>query len=218
MVFLSGLGTIWRGRLSLSTPMLFALMFFFNFAIGGLTGIHLADVPTDLYLQDTYFVVAHFHYTIMGAEMFVFIAGVYYWFPKVTGRMYNEALGKIHFVWLSVTYNLTFLTMFWVGLQGMNRRVADYFPGTYELNGIISIFSFLLAASFILMFYNIVASWIRGSKAPANPWNALTLEWQTSSPPPVENFAQEPRVIGSPYAYGSTNPIHGVTSGSGNQH
>jgi cytochrome c oxidase subunit 1 len=218
MVFLSGLGTIWRGRLSLRTPMLFALIFFFNFAIGGLTGIHLADVPTDLYLQDTYFVVAHFHYTIMGGMLFAFIAGVYYWFPKITGHMYNETLGKIHFVWFSVFYSLTFLTMFWVGLQGMNRRVADYFPGTYELNGLISIFSFILSASFVLMLYNIVVSWIKGPKAPDNPWNALTLEWQTSSPPPLENFATEPTVVGSPYPYGSQDAVHSVTSSSENQH
>jgi cytochrome c oxidase subunit 1 len=152
----------------------------------------------------------------MGAEIFAFVAGVYYWFPKMTGRMYNEALGKIHFWWFTVSYNLTFLTMFWVGLQGMNRRVADYFPGTYELNGIISIFSFLLGASFILMTYNLVVSWVKGPRAPANPWNALTLEWQTSSPPPVENFSEEPKVIGSPYAYGSPDAAHSATSGPGN--
>ena len=210
MVFLSGLGTIWLGRLWLTTPMLFALAFLFNFVIAGITGIFLADVPTDINLQDTYFVVAHFHYTIMGSEIFGIMAGLYYWFPKITGRMYNERLGKVHFWSLLITYNVTFIPMFWVGLQGMNRRVADYPSDMADVNLFISIASFLLAASFLVLVYNMVNSWIRGPVASANPWKAHTLEWQTSSPPPVENFLEEPVVVGSPYPYGVPGSVHAV--------
>jgi len=208
LIFLSALGTIWLGRLWLNTPMLFALAFVFNFLIGGITGIFLADVPTDIHLQDTYFVVAHFHYTIMGGEVFAIFAGIYYWFPKITGRMFNEKLGQVHFWWMFLGYNATFLSMFWVGLQGMNRRVADYPAPLAGGNMLVTIFSFLLAASFLVFVYNIVTSWVRGTRAGANPWQARTLEWQTSSPPPVENFPQRPHVLGHPYNYGVPGAIH----------
>lgn len=217
VVFLSALGTIWLGRLWLKTPMLFALGVIFNFLIGGITGIFLADVPTDIHLQDTYFVVAHFHYTIMGGEIFAIMAGVYYWFPKITGRMYNETLGKVHFWWMLVTYNLTFIPMFWLGTQGMNRRVADYQPELAGVNLFVSVASFLLALSFLVFAFNLVYSWVRGPAASANPWRARTLEWQISSPPPVENFAHPPQVVGYPYDYGVPGSVHarlGVMGGA----
>jgi cytochrome c oxidase subunit 1 len=215
MVFLSGLGTIWLGRLWLTTPMLFALAFLFNFVIAGITGIFLADIPTDISLQDTYFVVAHFHYTIMGAEIFAIMAGVYYWFPKITGRMFSERLGKIHFWWLHIAYNVTFIPMFWVGLQGMNRRVADVPPEFADANTFISIASFVLAASFLVFVYNMVSSWAQGPVASSNPWKAHTLEWQTSSPPPLENFPTEPEVVGSPYPYGVPGAVHAIMGMAG---
>jgi cytochrome c oxidase subunit 1 len=208
VVFLAALGTIWRGRLWLTTPMLFALAVIFNFLIGGLTGIFLADVPTDIHLQDSYFVVAHFHYTIMGGEIFAVMAGLYYWFPKVTGRMFSERLGRLHFALMFVFYNLTFLPMFWLGIHGMNRRVADYPAELAGVNLFTSVMAFLLAASFLPFVFNLVVSWIKGPAAGANPWRARTLEWQTTSPPPLENFPVPPRVLGYPYDYGEIGRAH----------
>jgi cytochrome c oxidase subunit 1 len=220
LVFLAGLGTLWYGRLWLRTPMLFALGFLANFAIGGVTGIFLADVPTDVHLQDTYFVVAHFHYTIMGGEIFAIMAAVYYWFPKITGRMLNEKLGKVHFWWMFVTYNVTFIPMFWAGIHGMTRRVADYSPELAGINMVASIASFFLAASFLVFVSNIVYSWLRGPVASDNPWMASTLEWQTTSPPPLENFHAEPEVVGHPYNYGVPGAVHArlgpAAAGDGN--
>ena len=196
------------GKLWLKTPMLFQVGVIFNFLIGGITGIFLADVATDIQLQDTYFVVAHFHYTMVGGEIFVIMAAIYYWFPKITGRMYNEARGRVHFIWMFIAYNVTFLAMFWVGVQGMNRRVADYPVELTSENVAVSVAAFVMASSFVLFTYNLVRSWIRGPVAEANPWKAKTLEWQTSSPPPVENFPVPPVVTGDPYGYGEQGSQH----------
>ncbi len=210
LVFLSGLGTIWMGRLWLRTPMLFALAVLFNFLIGGITGIFLADVPTDLQLQDTYFVVAHFHYTIVGGEIFALFAGIYYWFPKLTGRMFSETLGKLHFWIMFIGFNLTFLPMFWLGLHGMNRRIADYVPNLAGVNLWVSLMAFLLGTGFIFFVVNMVRSVVKGVEAGPNPWKARTLEWQTSSPPPVHNFPKIPQVVGGPYEYGVPGAVHAI--------
>jgi len=202
LIFLSALGTLWLGRLWLVTPMLFAMGFIFTFLIGGITGIFNADVPTDVHLHDTYFVVAHFHYTIMGGMLFGLFAGVYHWFPKITGRMLNEGLSKAHF-WLTyVGFNATFMPMFWLGINGMNRRIADYPPQFAGVNLFVSLSAFLMGGAMLLFLYNLVYSWAKGRRAEANPWQALTLEWQVSSPPPVENFEEIPRVASGPYDYG----------------
>ncbi len=213
-VFLSALGTIWEGKLWLKAPMLFALGVIFNFLIGGITGIFLADVPTDLQLQDTFWVVAHFHYTIVSAQIFGLVAATYYWLPKFTGRSYNERLGKIHFWWMFITFNTTFIPMFWLGVNGMNRRIATYIPQLGTVNRWVSISAFLLGASFLLFVYNIVHAWFRGPEVGPNPWHARTLEWMTSSPPPHENFTQEPRVTGHPYDYGVPGSVHGLVPGA----
>lgn len=215
LVFLSALGTLWLGRLWLRTPMLFALGFLFNFLIGGITGIFNADVPTDLHLQDTYFVVGHFHYTIMGGMIFALFAGIYYWFPKITGRMYDERLGRLHFWWMFVTYNATFIPMFWLGLNGMNRRIADYPPELAGVNLFTSVAAFLLGASFLVFIYNMIASWVRGAESGPNPWRARTLEWQLPSPPPEGNFPHPPTVTGHPYDYGVPGAVHAVLAVSG---
>jgi cytochrome c oxidase subunit I len=217
LLFLSALGTIWAGRLWLVTPMLFAMAVIFNFVIGGVTGVFLADIYTDIHLQDTYFVVAHFHYTIVGAGIFGLFAGIYFWFPKMTGRMYSERLAKLHFWWMFIGFNLTFLGMFWAGVNGMNRRVAEYIPALEDVNLFSSIAGFMLGASFLIFIVNIVHAWIRGPVAEANPWNARTLEWQTTSPPPVENFMVQPQVLDHPYEYGNPSSIHasvGVPAGA----
>ena len=176
------------GTAPLRTPMLFALGFLSMFVLGGYSGIFLASVPIDIAASDTYFIVAHIHYVLFGGSVFTIFAGIYYWFPKMTGRMYNERLGKLHF-WLTfIGFNGTFFPMHWVGLQGMPRRVADYDAQFGDWNMVISIFSFMLGASTLIFFYNVIVSWTRGERAPSNPWRALTLEWQVSSPPPVFNF------------------------------
>ncbi len=214
LVFLSALGTIWMGKLQLRPPMLFALGVLFNFALGGVTGIFLADVPTDIHLHDTYFVVAHFHYTILGGEIFAMFAGIYYWFPKMTGRQYNEKLAKLHFWWMFIGFNVTFLLMHLPGIQGMNRRVADYPDSLEPMNLAVSLAAFFLGASFVVFVFNMVWSWFRGPAAEANPWRARTLEWQTSSPPPVENFHEPPVVTGHPYDYGVPGSKHSAFGGA----
>ena len=178
-----------------------------------LAGVFLASVPIDIDVSDTYFVVAHIHYVLFGGSVFTIFAGIYYWFPKMTGRMFDDRLGKLHF-WLTfVAFNATFFPMHWVGLDGMPRRVADY-AGTYgAINMVISIFSFVLGASVVIFVYNIVTSWARGPIAGSNPWKAMTIEWQVSSPPPVFNFDEIPQVVGSPYEYGVPGAKHVVLKG-----
>jgi cytochrome c oxidase subunit 1 len=209
----SWLATMWQGRIHLTTPMLFALGFISTFVIGGLSGIYLGAVPIDIHASDTYFVVAHIHYVFFGGSLMTVFAGVYYWFPKMTGRMYDERLGKLHF-WLTfVALNATFFPMHWVGLLGMPRRVSDYAEEFADVNLFISIASFVLGASVFVFFYNVIVSWARGPVAGSNPWRAMTLEWQVSSPPPVFNFDEVPTVVGGPYEYGVPGARHAVLKG-----
>ena len=217
LIMLSALGTIWQAKMRLTVPMLFALGELFNFTIGGLTGIFNADAPTDLHLHDTYWVVGHFHYTLLGGEIFALLAGIYFWFPKMTGRMYNEKLGKFQFWMTFIFFNLLYLPMMYAGLLGMNRRIADYPPYLQPVNLFMSLSAFVLGLSFLLFTYNLVVSWIWGQKAKANPWELRTLEWQTSSPPPEHNFHHVPTVTGHPYDYGvedSTHALIGAAAGA----
>ncbi len=165
----SWVATLWRGVIHLTTPMLFACGFLFTFVIGGLSGIFLAVIPVDINLTDTYFVVAHIHYVLFGGSVFTIYAGIYHWFPKMTGRMYDEGLGKLHF-WLTfVFFNATFMPMHWLGMEGMMRRVADYPAKWADLNFIISICAFILGASTLVFLYNMVYSWCAGRAGAGQP-------------------------------------------------
>jgi cytochrome c oxidase subunit I len=206
----SWLATLWRGVLKLDTPMLWALGFITMFVLGGISGVMLAIIPFTIHVSDTYFIVAHIHYVLFGGSLFTIFAGVYYWFPKMTGRMYDETLGKIHFWTTFVFFNLTFAPMHLIGIEGMPRRVADYADQFATWNLIISLASFGVGLSTLVFLYNIVVSWKGGPRASANPWRALTLEWQVSSPPPIFNFDNVPTVVGGPYEYGVPGAVHGV--------
>jgi cytochrome c oxidase subunit I len=206
----SWLSTLWRGVLHLDTPMLFALGFLTMFTLGGISGVMLAMVPFDIHVSQTYFIVAHIHYVLFGGSLFTIFAGVYYWFPKMTGRMFDERLGKLHF-WLTfIFFNLTFGPMHIIGLQGMPRRVYSYSSQFASWNLFISISAFILGLSTLIFLWNMVASWAFGPRATGNPWRALTLEWQVSSPPPIFNFDTVPTVVGGPYEYGVPGAVHGV--------
>ncbi len=206
----SWLATLWRGVLHMDTPMLWALGFITMFTLGGISGVMLAMVPFDLHVSKTYFVVAHIHYVLFGGSVFTIFAGVYYWFPKMTGRMIDERLGKWHFWTTFVFFNATFAPMHLIGIQGMPRRVADYSSQFATWNLIISIASFLLGLSTLIFVYNIVTSWRGGPRAVANPWRGLTLEWLVSSPPPIFNFDTLPTIVGGPYEYGVPGAVHAV--------
>jgi cytochrome c oxidase subunit 1 len=210
----SWLATLWRGVLHVDTPMLWALGFVTMFTLGGISGVMLAMVPFTLHVTDTYFVVAHLHYVLFGGSVFTIFAGVYYWFPKMTGRMYDERLGKIHFWTTFIFMNATFAPMHVIGIQGMPRRVADYATKFAGWNLAISLSSFVLGLSILVFLYNMVSSWRGGPRAVSNPWRALTLEWQVSSPPPIFNFDVVPTVVGGPYEYGVPGAVHGVFRGA----
>ena len=202
--------TLWGGKLSLNSALLFGVGFLSSFLIGGLSGVMLASVPFDIHVHDTYFIVGHFHYVLFGGSVFGLFAGVYHWFPKMTGRMLNETWGQIHFVMTFIGFNITFLPMHQLGLQGMNRRIALYDPQFETLNMVCTIGSYILALSTLPFIINVVWSWLKGKKAPRNPWHALTLEWQTASPPIIENFEEEPVLWAGPYDYGiDTESIDG---------
>jgi len=201
----SWVSTVWGGKLRLVSAMLFGMAFVSMFVIGGLSGIMVAAVPFDIHVHDTYFVVAHLHYVLFGGSVFGIYAGLYHWFPKMTGRMLNEAWGKLHFALTFIGFNLAFLPMHVLGLQGMNRRVAEYDPRFATLNLVCTIGAYILAVSTIPFIVNAAWSWLAGPKAPDNPWDGLTLEWMTTSPPPVENFEADPVLATGPYDYGMGN-------------
>ncbi|GAC1319149.1 MAG: hypothetical protein NVSMB2_14290 [Chloroflexota bacterium] len=192
----SWLGTLWGGRIRLTVPMLFALAFIIQFTIGGLTGVHFATVPVDWQTHDTYYVVAHFHYVLGGGSLFAILAATYYWFPKMSGRLLSERLGKITFVLMVIGLNLTFLPMHWLGLMGMPRRVYTYpdYPLWGGLNFAQTVGAFIQAAGILILCYDVWRALRRGERAGDNPWNAWTLEWATSSPPPPHNFAALPPI------------------------
>ncbi len=194
--------TLWGGKIRFTTPMLFAVGLLAMFVFGGLSGVTLGTAPFDLHVHDTYYVVAHFHYVLFGGSVFGLYAAIYHWFPKMTGRMYNEPLGKVHFVLTFIGTNLTFLPMHQLGLQGMPRRIAMYDPQFEAINQICTYGSMLLGISILPFLINAIWSWGWGPRAERNPWRSLTLEWQTSSPPAIENFDEDPILWAGPYDYG----------------
>jgi cytochrome c oxidase subunit 1 len=202
--FFSWVGTLWKGKIRTPTPMLFVLGAIVVFLMGGLTGPPNATVSTDLHLHDTYFIVGHFHDTMFGGFVFPFFAGLYYWFPKVTGRRLSEKLGKLHFWLMAPAFIVLTMLMMRVGLLGMRRRIADYDPslGFDSLHLIMTICAFLIAISVLVFFYNAIVSVRKGEKATGNIWESRSPEWLIPSPMPAHNFEKPIEVVGDPYDYG----------------
>src|SRR5512142_2493746 len=200
------LGTLWRGQIHFTTPMLNAIAFVAMFAIGGLSGIFMASTPVDIFIHDTYFIVGHIHYVLFGGSLFGAFAGLYFWFPKMFGRKMSETWGKVHF-WLSlIFFNGVMFPMHILGMRGMQRRIYDYtqyshLKGLQPLNIFMSFSAFALGVSQIVLIVNFFWSLRKGERVGDNPWKSNTLEWQTSSPPPHENFAEIPVVYHGPYEY-----------------
>ncbi len=189
----SWIATMWGGSLDFKTPMLYSIGFLAMFTVGGLSGIVLASVPVDIQLHDTYYVVAHIHYVLVAGSVMTIFAGAYFWFPKITGKMYNERLGQVHFWLTAIFINVTFFVQHYLGVKGMPRRYADYDPAFYELNLVSSIGSFALAAAQLIFFYNMIHSMLRGPAAGPNPWvDTTSLEWKLPSPPDHHNFHEPP--------------------------
>jgi cytochrome c oxidase subunit 1 len=196
--FFNWIGTMWKGQLTFETPMLWAVGFLVTFLLGGLTGVLLGSPPLDWHVHDTYFVVAHFHYVLFGTIVFAVYAGIYFWFPKMTGRMLDERLGRVHF-WLTlIGFHTTFLVQHWLGARGMPRRYADYDPydGFTTWHTISTVGSFILGAATLPFLWNVWKSFKYGPRVSVNdPWGyGNSLEWATSSPPPPHNFTAIPRI------------------------
>jgi cytochrome c oxidase subunit 1 len=206
LLFLVVLGTIWRGRVWTTLPMMAVYAMLWNFIIGGVTGIYLSDVPADYALHGSMFVTAHFHYTLMGAGLTGAIGALAYWFPKMTGRMLNARVGYISFWLVQIGFNVTFLGMFAVGLAGQPRRVFTYAHMFATGNFVSTMGAYTIGIGMLLLLYAVVSSWRHGPIAPANPWGGKTLEWAVPNPIPLENFAVLPVVIADPYGYGEGDP------------
>jgi cytochrome c oxidase subunit 1 len=188
------LSTLYKGSISLQTPMVYALGFIFLFGIGGLTGLFLGALATDVHLTDTYFIVAHFHYVMVGGTLMALFGGLHYWWPKMFGRMYNETLGRVSALLIFIGFNATFFPQFILGTRGMPRRYFNYLPQYQMLHVGSTLGAFVLGFGIVLMLGGLLYSLHAGAKAPANPWGASTLEWKTPSPPPHDNFAVTPTV------------------------
>jgi len=195
------IATMYGGSIRLDTPMLYAIGFMFLFTIGGLTGVFLANVGTDMHFHDTYFVVAHFHYVMVGGTLMAFTGGIFYWFPKMFGKMISDSLGRVSWAFVFTGFNVTFFPQFVLGAMGMPRRYYDYLPEYTSLNQISTIGAFLIAFGFVIALVAIIKALVSGEKAPDNPWGGKTLEWRTSSPPHHENFVETPTVTEGPYEY-----------------
>jgi len=195
--------SMYKGSIRVDAPLLFVLAFIFLFSIGGLTGLINGALATNIHIHGTYFIVAHFHYVMFGGAAFAFFAGLHYWFPKITGRMYNESWAKVACLFLFLGFNTLYFPMFILGWQGLPRRYYDYPPEFQGLNVVSTVGSWIVAVGLILLFTNLLRSARKGAPAGMNPWGGTTLEWQTTSPPPEENFEEIPVVTEGPYVYKS---------------
>ena len=195
------LATMYRGSIDMKTPMLYAMVFLFLFTIGGFTGIMLGALSVDIHLHDTYYVVAHFHYVMMGGMVMAFLAGLHYWWPKMFGKMYSEFWAKISLALLFIGFNMTFLPQFVMGAQGMPRRYFNYIDQFQSFHQFSTIGAYVMGVAFVLMAGYMLHSLLKGKPASANPWGSRALEWQTSSPPDLHNFHHTPVVINGPYDY-----------------
>ena len=214
------LATMYRGSISLKTPMLYAMVFLFLFTIGGLTGIMIGALSVDVHLHDTYYVVAHFHYVMMGGMLMAFLSGVHYWWPKMFGTMYNETLAKITCGILFVGFNMTFLPQFIMGAQGMPRRYYNYLDQFQSLHQFSTIGSYVLGVGFLVMAYYLARALFAKRTAPSDPWNSRAIEWMISSPAPAHNFDYTPVVVNGPYDYHKPKSEFqlGLDSAHGNGH
>jgi cytochrome c oxidase subunit I len=202
------IATLYKGSIVINAPMMYGLMFLFTFSIGGLTGLPLATLATDLHLHDSYYVVAHFHYTMMGGTVIAFMAGLHHWWPKMFGKMYSEKGAMLGAALVFIGFNLTFFTQFFLGTQGMPRRYANYVDEFQTLHQISSVGAVVLLVGFLVHLGVFVHSLFAGEKAPANPWGGLTLEWEAESPPIEHNFHKEPILKHGPYDFESVVPPH----------
>ncbi len=203
------ISTLWRGSISFTTPMLYALSFLFMFSIAGLTGIHLAVLATDIFLHDTYFVVAHFHYTMQGGTVIALFCGLHYWFPLITGRKYNEKLASWLWFFLFIGFNLTFIPQFFLGMEGMPRRYYDYLPHFQMWHRLSTIGSWFNGGSYLLTMIHLAYCAFKGKKEErVNPWNSLSMEWRVPSlPPPTTNFLENPTFPDSIYDYATEGKV-----------
>ena len=201
------LATMYRGSIELKAPMLYAIMFLLLFAIGGLTGLFLGALATDVHLHDTYFVVAHFHYVMMGSTTIAFIGGLHYWWPKIFGRMYSEKWARIAAVLIFVGFNVTFLSQFVLGTRGMPRRYYNYLDQFQPLHAFSTFGSWILGLGLFIVLAYLMASLRKKYDAPDNPWGGRTLEWQTSSPPITHNFHGTPIAERGPYDFSTAQPL-----------
>jgi cytochrome c oxidase subunit 1 len=193
--------TMYKGSISLDTPMLYALAFLFLFMIGGFTGIVLGALSVDIHLHDTYFIVAHFHYVMMGGTVMALLAGIHYWWPKMFGKMYSRTWAKISWLVIFIGFNMTFFTQFILGAKGMPRRYYTYLDQYQPLHGFSSVGSYVLGVGFLIMIIYLIHSLYKGPRVGKNPWGSLTMEWETESPPIQHNFDKDMVLEHGPYDY-----------------
>jgi cytochrome c oxidase subunit 1 len=196
--------TLWGGSIAFTAPMLWALAFLFLFTIGGVTGVFLGMLSVDIHLHDTYFVVAHFHYVMMGGTVMAFVGGLHHWWPKITGRMYNEKPARVAVALVFVGFNVTFFTQFIMGSRGMPRRYYDYVAQFQTLHQISTVGSWMIGLGFFIIAGYLLSSLKNGARAPKNPWGGRSLEWEAESPPVTENFVETPIVTHGPYDFNHT--------------